>query len=540
MKEFKLIAVLALCLIQWAGKSQSMNEIYYKEKIANETLRQGQFRKALNQYLELDSLNKNSEKYNYPIGYCYINLQDNYHALPYLRKCLVTPDKFPTSLYYFSGKAYHLSHILDSAIINYQKFITKTKEGKSKRFIRKNKAKLDEVLREIEMCEYGKVLIINAKDIKIKNLGPNINSPYPDYGVVLSADENEIFFTSTRPGTTGGMIDESDGLGLYFEDIYKSVRTENGWSSPINLGAPVNTEGNDASISLSADGQKLLIYRSTKDNILTQTSGDLYISNLKGNQWTTPEPLPDQINSKYWETGASLSADERTLYFSSNREGGYGGTDIYRVKMLPNGEWAMPQNLGPHINTPYDEDSPFIHPDGKTLYFSSNGHQTMGGFDVFVTELNEEKNTWSKPKNVGYPISTAHDDIHLAWSADGKKVYFSSNRPDSYGDKDIYFAEMQKEEANLIVLKGIVTDSSNQIPMEAQIIVQDQHTEEIVGIFNSNSESGKYLVVLQEGRNYVFTIEAENYIECSEYIEVPELGGFEVINKNIKLCAKPR
>jgi tetratricopeptide (TPR) repeat protein len=539
MKVLYFIVAVALLTYPLTGISQSRSDLIYKERIANETLQKGYYRAALKEFLLLDSLDKKST-YDYQIGLCYINLQKNQKALPYFIKCLETPNKYSEFLYFYTGKSYHLSHQLDSAIAYYQKFIKEISEEKSKKKLAKNNIIIKQVEREIEMCEYGKVLMINSTPINIRNLGSKINTPYPEYGIVISADENELFFTSTRPGTTGGQIDQSDGMGLYFEDIYKSYKTPDGWSSPVNIGTPVNSSGNDASISLSADGQKLLIYRSAKESFLKHYSGDIYISYLKGNNWTDPVKLPEQINSSGWETGASLSADERVLYFSSNREGGYGGNDLYRVKLLPTGEWAMPQNLGPTINTPYDEDSPFIHPDGKTLYFSSNGHKTMGGLDFFVSTLSETNTEWSKPENLGYPINTAHDDIHLALSADGKKIFFSSDRPEGYGDKDIYYANLEKEEANLVVLKGVITDSTSSTPMEAQITVKDQQTNEVIGVFNSNSESGKYLVVLPEGKNYIFSIEAENYIECNEVINVPNLGGFEVLDKNIKLCSKSK
>jgi Tol biopolymer transport system component len=142
--------------------------------------------------------------------------------------------------------------------------------------------------------------------------------------------------------------------------------------------------------------------------------------------------LPQNINTSGWEPSASFSSDEKMLFFTSDREGGKGGTDIYSIKKLPNGEWALPQNLGEAINTPYDEDSPYLHPDGKTLYFSSNGHNTMGGFDIFTSKWDEETQKWSVPENVGYPINTPHDDLHFSWSADGRRVYFSSIRPDCY------------------------------------------------------------------------------------------------------------
>lgn len=516
---------------------QSKRDILYKENLAKEYFNASDFKDALSLFLELDSLNPTGN-YDFQIGMSYINLHNNDKALPYFQRCLKNSSKHPATLYYYAGKAFHLSHQLDSAISNYTKFKNNLNLKSGKKYELHNQKVLAEIDREIASCEYGKELMANPQKIEIMNLGPEINSPYPDYAAVLSADESEMVFTSNRPGTTGGGIDPHDGLGLYYEDIYISYKSENGWSKPANMGPPINTDGNDACISLSADGQKLLIYRSIKENFVSSSSGDIYISTLIGKSWSEPVRLPDQINSKGWEPSASLSSDQKILYFTSNRDGGFGGTDIYMVKKLPHGEWAMPMNLGPKINTPYDEDSPFIHPDGKTLYFSSKGHKTMGGFDIFITTLDQNTGEWSQPENVGYPISTAHDDIHFSWSADGKKIYFSSIRPEGYGDKDIYSAIMEKAEANLVVLKGIVSDSTDKTPMEAIITVVDGQSNEIVGVFNSNSETGKYLVVLPEGKNYVFSISAENYSDCSEYISVPQLGGFEVIEKDIKLCTK--
>lgn len=518
--------------------SQNKYDLIYKEKIAAELYNKNDFKKALELYLELDSLNPVKSEYDFPIATSYLQLGKNDKALPYLEKCVHSGKALPSIVYYYTAKALHLSEKLDSAITYYELFKQKLEPVKSKKRQKEQKKIKEEIDREIEMCKYGKELMATPMDIKVKNLGPVINSPYPDYGAIISADENTIVFTSTRPGTTGGMIDPSDGLGLYYEDIYISQKTDSGWSNPENMGPPINTPGNDASLSLSVDGQELLIYRSVKENFISMSSGDLYMSKLKGSTWPEPQKLPSQINSKSWEPSASLSADERVLFFSSNREGGFGGTDIYMVRKLPNGEWAMPFNLGPTINTPFDEDSPFIHPDGKTLYFSSKGHKTMGGFDVFVSTFDKDSNSWSQPENVGYPISTAQDDIHFAWSADGKKIYFSSVRPEGYGDKDIYYALMKKQEANLIVLEGVITDSTNKKPMEAVITVVEKGKEDVIGIFNSNSETGKYLVVLPEGKNYVFSIAAENYLECSEHISVPLMSGFKIIQRDIQLCSK--
>lgn len=538
-KKISIAAVSFLLLIIQPALCQK-REILYKENLAKEEFLKGDYRDALKLYLELDSLNKDEDIYNYYIAMSYINLHNSDKAMPYFEQCLSKADDYPAELHYYAGKAFHLAHRFDDAISHFETFLRKLQASGGKKFAQKNEQIIKEVNRDIEICNTAKNLIAKAEDIKIVNLGATINSKYPEYGPILSADESELIFTSTRPGTTGGQIDHSDGLGLHYEDVYISYKTDTGWSSPVNLGPPVNTIGNDASIAVSADGQKLLIYRSVKENFLSHSSGDLYISELKGKRWAEPVKLPDQINSKGWESSSSLSADQRILYFTSDREGGQGGTDIYMVRKLPHGEWAMPMNMGPVINTPYDEDSPFIHPDGKTLYFSSKGHSTMGGFDIFVSKYDEDSASWGKPENIGYPINTAHDDIHFSWTADGKKIYFSSIRPEGHGDKDIYYSEVYKESAQLVVLKGIISDSSNQNPMEAIITVRDKETQEIVGIFNSNSETGKYLVVLPEGKHYEFIFEADEFEDCIEDVSIPDIGEFEIINKNIRLCSKAK
>lgn len=519
--------VLLVALFPVLAYSQSKQEQERLRTEAKTYFEKHQFQKALEVYLLLDSLTPNVGKYSYPIGICYMNQLKNEQALPYLEKCLETPEKYPRNLDYFAAKAYHLSHKFDDALIHYDIYKHKLKHSK------KNKIMMKEIDREIASCRYAKELVAKPLNIKIVNLGNVINSKHADYGPVLSADEQVIIFTSARPNTTGGMIDENDGR--YFEDIYISNKADSGWSTPTQIGSGINTNGNDASISLSPDGQKLLLYRSSEGALGATVSRDLYISRLKGNTWTEATPLPEQINTKAWEPSACLSADERILYFSSDREGGSGGTDLYMVRKLPHGEWALPMNLGNKINTPFDDDSPFIHPDGKTLYFSSTGHRTMGGFDIFVSKYNEETKEWSAPENVGYPLNTAHDDIHFSWSADGRRVYFSSVRPEGFGENDIYYADIDKEAANVMVLKGQVLDSLTGQPIEATIKVFDTKTNELLGVYNSNSITGKYIIIFSDGRDYNMTIEAESYKLDYENINVSNVVGFEEEIKNIRL-----
>ena len=527
-KSFYLIITLIVSYNFPAFSQLSKQEKIAVETQASDYFRNGQYHLALPLYLELDSLYKDS-KYDYPVGVCYINDFDNTAALPYFLKCLQTPAEFPARLYFYTAKAYHLSHNMDEAIKYYELYKSKLKSKKDLDLIKK-------IDREIEMCNNGKELMAYPLKIKIKNMGGVINSSYPDYAPVLSADQQTIIFTSNRPNTTGGNVDESDGL--YYEDIYISNKdTAGNWSEPKKISDNINSSGHDASISLTADGQKLIFYRYLKENVLFPSSGDLYISELHGNEWDEPLKFPEQINTSGWEPSACFSEDERTLYFSSNREGGFGGTDIWKVKKLPNGSWALPQNMGKAINTPYDEDSPFIHPDGKTLYFSSMGHKTMGGYDVFSSQYNDTLKQWSNARNIGYPISTAHDDIHFTWSADANTVFFSSYREnEGYGGKDIFSAEIQKEAAFVYVMKGIVFDSINHHPIEATIRVIDGDTNEIVGIFNSNSSTGKYIIILPEGKNYTFSVAAPNYGLCSEMINIANLRQYKEVSRDISLC----
>jgi outer membrane protein OmpA-like peptidoglycan-associated protein len=387
--------------------------------------------------------------------------------------------------------------------------------------------------RENKICETAKLLIANPVNINITNLS-KVNSKYPEYGPVLSADEKTMIFTSRRKikNSTSNQAKDIIDFG-YYEDIYIAKKDDKGeWGEPKLISDKINTSGHEATIGLSVDGQQLLIYSAQED-----PQGDIYYSKLNGKNWSKPIAF-EALNSKASETHACFSANGKTVYFTSNRKGGYGGYDIYKVTMLPNGEWSKSLNLGPKINTELDDRAPFIHPDGVSLFFSSNGHETMGGFDIFqATDLGEEG--WSTPENIGYPINTPEDDVSYATSVDGKRSYYASKKEGGKGENDIYLITIPKPSVQpMTVLVGEFTtgDEGGTIPEDAEIIVKDNETNEIYGIYKPNQKTGKYLFILPPDKNYNITYNAEGFLFKSENVIIPKNSAYQSIKKVIKLA----
>ncbi|HSZ25989.1 MAG TPA: OmpA family protein [Cytophagaceae bacterium] len=508
-------------------------QIIEMEKEAETNFIANNFHVALPILLKLDSIHPNTENYLYSIGVCYIAMDDNVKALKNLEKCITASTKHPAALNYYLGRAYHLSHKLDEAIKYYTLYQNEFKGSKSK----SNQQLVEEVERDIQMCKNGKELMAKPLEIEIVNLGPEINTEYPEYGPVISADETEIIFTSNRPNTMGGRIDDIDGL--YYEDVYISNKKDGKWSEPLQMSTNINSANHDASIALSPDGQTLFVYRFDQEN--SNSSGDLYTSKLEGKVWARAERLSDKINSSGWEPSATITEDGKVLFFASDKPGGFGGTDIYYSKKLSDGNWDKPVNIGETINTEFDEDCPFIHPDGKTLYFSSKGHNTMGGFDIFVSKYDEDKKAWGKPENFGYPISTAHDDLHFVISTNAKRIYFSTIKEGGYGNKDIYYANIgKKESAKVLLITGIVTDSITGKPVEVKIRVTAKETGEDIGTYSSNSSSGKYTLVLNEGKNYDLIFSSPKFGIHYENMNLTEVKEYEEIVRNISLTPQSR
>ncbi|MDP2384876.1 MAG: OmpA family protein [Bacteroidota bacterium] len=367
--------------------------------------------------------------------------------------------------------------------------------------------------------------------IQITNIGNSINSIYPEYAPVISADGALLIYTTKRPGE--GKKKQKEILEqIWLSEFNSNLNT---WGFPNPLPKNINNpKRNISNIALSNDGHKLLLYVDE----LTGT-GDISESVLKGTLWSDPIKLPAPINSPSHESSATYSPDGKTIYFVSDRSGGKGGRDIWSCTQDKTGNWGKAINLGTKINSIEDEESLFMHPDGKTLYFSSKRKGGIGGYDIYKAEL--IKNKWSVPINLGKPINTDGDDLFFVMVANGKTAYYSSNQKGTLGEKDIFkitFSSINKKKEigpRLTIIKGTVFDEKTNQALEADIELIDNEKNDVIAKFKSNSATGKYLISLPSGKNYGITVASNGYLFHSENINLPDSAAFQEIIKNIKL-----
>jgi len=483
-------------------------KVAYKHFQKGESLyKQGIYSQALTEYLPAQKFNLNNAEVNMKIGQCYLYSSTKLEAKPYLEKALALDERINISIHLLLGKAYHLEMDWVRAIEHYEKFVNLASQQDAERIALARK--------RIEECKYGQTMVKSPLDIKIEALPAPVNTEFAEYHPLISADEGVMYFTSRRASTTGGNRDVN--YDIYYEDIYKTSEKDGVWEAPVGIGPTVNTNFHDATVGLSADGQQLFIYKDEAGD------GNIYYCELDGNEWSAPVKLNENINSEYTETTACFSFDGMTIYFISDRPGGFGNNDIYVSKKDDNDEWGPAKNLGASINTLYNEDAVYMHPDGKTLYFSSEGHSTMGGYDIFKSVYNEQSGSWSTPENMGYPINSADDDVFFVLSASGERGYYSSIKANGMGEKDIYMITFPSEEKKpeLTLVKGAIIDTKSGLPIYAQIEVIDNEKNEVIAKVNSNKLTGEYLFSLPSGRDYGITVTADGYFFHSENINIP-------------------
>lgn len=537
-----LVLLLAIMLATPAIQGQDdkkTGKIGYKFKMQEARhmfLTERNVRGALNIYRELKKDFTNDPMVNYRIGECQYALRNFGLAVEYFQNARKLDENVDDDLFLNLGQAYHMNGQLDEAIEAYEKYNSVASKRDRRDF---------QIAKRIAALDFAKKMIASPVDVKITNLGESINSRGGDYAPSISADGRTMIFTSRRANTMGGEVDK-EGDYKYFEDIYLSEwdTVDQKWKEARPIEGRLNTEGHDASLSISPDGKQVFIYRNDGEVYI----GDIFMSKKRssGNGWGSPRALDKPINTSYFESSACLSADGNKLYFVSEREGKKNGAqgqgDIYVAERLSRTQWSEPKNLGPVINTSGDEISVFIHPDGKTLFFSSNGHLSIGGLDIFMSRMQED-GSWGKPENLGYPINTIDDDVHFILATDGKTAHYSAVKEEGYGERDIYKIDMSNYpilsegvSINLSILHGNIKSGDDEVM--ANVVFKDEAGKD-VGKTICNDE-GYYFITLPGGQKYTVEVTAEGYEKASYTVDLPlGEGSTAIVSTNVELTKTP-
>jgi tetratricopeptide (TPR) repeat protein len=420
MRRVILIALVSI-LGSFSAFSQykdALKETFYE---AEYYILYEDYNEALSLYLNLLNNGLDNAYINHRIGECYLQIPgQKAKSIPYLEEAckdltkVIKEGSFketnaPFRTLFYLACAYQVNNELDKAIETFEAFRQKLTDNKI--------YNTEYIEKQIQSCEIAKELMNDPKEIKESNVGDKINDGFPNIRPVISSNENCMVYVSKLK---------------FYDAIFFTKKVGDEWTAPKNITPEINSDGDYYSCYISSYGKTLLLYKYDSYN------SDIYISHrVKNERWTTPEKLNKHINSKFQETFASLSEDGKTIYFVSDRKGGFGGTDIYKsVFDEKTNDWGEAINLGSEVNTPLNEETPILSKDGKKLYFSSQGHYNMGGFDIFCAQLNQN-GEWEKPNNLGYPINSTDDNLFFFPVGDGTKAYVSKFDQNGFGQEDI-------------------------------------------------------------------------------------------------------
>ncbi len=479
------------------------------------------FQGALRIYREIYAENSEHPMLNYRMGETYFQLKDYGTVIMHLKKAEAKPDEKNMELLdYYLARSYQEAGMYNEAKTHYESFQNKEKQKILNYY---------SVPTYLSQVTNAIALLSKEVDVTIKNLGEAVNSEYVDAIPSITADQSSMVFTTRRPLNEKAKRDPF--TGQYYDAVYVTHKQEDGsWSKAVLIEGDINTEWHDANTSISPDGKTIYLYKNIKNETL---SGDIYISKKKDGKWLRPEPLPENkpekffqkigngfktlfkgetaINSSYFETSACVTADNNTIYFVSERKKGFGEGDVYTAHRVGKG-WSVPKNLGKNINTSKDEIGVFIHPDGNTLFYSSNGPASMGGYDIFMVKKVDGR--WQEPVNLGYPINTPENEYHFVLTTDSKTAYISSDREGGLGQVDLYEIDMQNyfehidvdfAQPELTIVKGSVVDE-DQNPIQTEIVITNKDNGEVVTTVESD-EKGNYMATLANGFTYELTVD---------------------------------
>jgi outer membrane protein OmpA-like peptidoglycan-associated protein len=520
------------------------DENYYKGKI--------EYVKARESYLTAQAYNPDNPELNYKIGVCYLFTDNKFLAIDYLKKAYKLKPRVSNDIHFLLGRAYHMVLNFDTAILEYSTFLSEL----TPKELRLGSPVINEL---IQQCKNGKEIVKSPVRVIINNLGEKVNSEFDDYNSIISQADTVMFFTSRRPSGKRPKISPVDLK--YYEDVYTSKKIDGTWQTAVNMGKPVNTEHHEAAIGLSAGDDKLYLYCGYING------GDIQVCLWKRNKWHKPGKVLSKMNSKLHESSFCISPDTNKIYLVSNAEKkGVGMKDIYFMTRNSKNHWSKPKNLGNIVNSPYDEEAVSLSSDGKTLYFSSRGHNSMGGYDVFKTTF-QDNGTWAAPQNLGYPVNTPDDELFYHEDPKNSRfAYYSAMKSGGLGGYDMYkitylgtekeavlstdeqlYALFTQPVASIffyqpgmisidtsMILQGTITDDKTQSPLIARITLIDVEKNSIIDTAYSKPD-GSYKVAISAKKTYGVEVMAKDYLFYLDAFDLSKDTGMLVFVHNFAL-----
>lgn len=505
MKRKLFLLLSAAILLVTSANAQGNGALFTDEATAKELYFSGNMHEAARHFEELLRVDSLHYEYNLFAGYAFLNSHIDYgKAVLHFQRALRAPKADPY-IHFYLGKALMLTYHFDDAIASFKTFIKKNIKLDKSDFSPEH---------YIEMCENAKVLIEMRSDVTIENVGGEVNSEFPEYNAYINGNEDVLYFTAKQAQNGGTQLD-NDGYKL--ADIYSSEFVNGKWTKAKKLSNPVNSALVEEIVGLSADGELMMLYFNNDKGF-----DDIFMAKKDKKMFARPEMLSATVNSDAAENAAMVSPDGNWLFFSSNRPGGYGGMDIYFSRRLPNGEWSTPKNAGPNINTEYNEDNPYIAPDGVTFFFASQGHNSMGGYDLFRSTWDVNEQFFAVPENLAFPINTPDDNRTISVTKSGRYAYIADFRANSQGDCDVYKVTFGDVPAPYGVVTGRIdnVDSTTVMsqPSRYKVVIREAGSKQQVGTYRPNLHNGFFTFLLQPGFYLVDYYLDEKLVNSQELI----------------------
>ncbi|MEP2023966.1 MAG: OmpA family protein [Reichenbachiella sp.] len=512
--------IILSCVFIFHSKAQNYAEAF---KEGGKYFKHSRYDEAIEKFNEALKYNSRSDKAWFYLAMSFKrNNQPEQSSIAFEKLRAVNPDYNPAQ-YFEGGEVFIELNRLSRAERYYEKFLEQYPDTP------KNTLKRHEAKNRLVYAQKSSEIRDQPNTTSDPSLVTQLNSTSNDYAPQVNPMGTRLYFTSVRQGGFDN-IQDSSRANHYGEDIYVSNLKNDAWSMPVMLPEPINSINDDFGSAFTGDGQTMVYVRcGGKESV---GNCDLYITTLDGTKWSEPVNMGNVVNSEDWESQPTISSDGTRIIFTSSRDGGYGGADLYMTELNHLGDWGIPQNLGSTINTPLSDNSPFLAADGKTLYYATSGHPGYGGADIFYSVF--ENGKWAKPINLGAPINSSGEDKNFSISGSGEAYFSSSRNGDNYNIYETELPDYLKPKPTAVI-EGIVANASTAAPLGALVMIEDIDTGELIAINKSNSESGEYLVVLPAGRNYSVSASKDGYFFYSQSFDLPKDTTYQEITKNIDL-----